>query len=422
MAQPSQTLNYVCRNCRKALNTNGFRIQQSRDLARSFSNSRSLAKTLATFTPTSSPELDALLTSWRKEIFLPSILSPHHQDLVYKVSRKEILTTPPGVNVTVQTALSPSAPNASSAEEETIKLQPMNRWDRPNLMKGFNQFTRHLAENPDAQTWDNLIPFLEGLRIARIETDSKFLPRLARKASDRRVARWNTILTAATMNKRTGVTLAQQALTRELVLGTFQRAAEGQFSNPEPAKTLKRITLLLDAPEHCGGRIPSNTKKTTYADMRRDPTVLAVQAAFAAANVLRTSAGKDVDGTAARCIQKLLLLETAKAGGLLESFRVDVPSTISNEEKWLQSTILTNLSPLYAALALTLKVNMQESLGREKAVKTHVEIQRLLGELETRISAAKGQLVKAEQARKGSKDGFRGMIIMEGLEKTLKSV
>lgn len=422
MAQPSQALSYVCRSCRKALNTDALRAQRSRDLIRSFSNSRSLAKALATFTPTSSSELDALLSSWRKEIFLPSILSPHHQDLVYKTSRKEILTTPPGVSVTVQTAQSPSAPNASSTEEETIKLEPMNRWDRPNLTKSFNLITSHLVENPDAQSWDNLIPFLEGLRIARIEPDSHFLPRIARHASHRDVGRWNTILTAATMSKRTGVTLSHQALTLELVLGTFRRGLESQFSQPEPTKTLQRIILLLDAPEHCGGKIPQDTKHAKYADMRRDTTVMTVQTAFAAAKALRALSGKDADGAVARCIQKLLVLEAAKPGSLLASLNHTLPVKESGKEMWKHNTNLVNLSPLHAALALTNKVNLQASLGKEKAVQVHVEVQKLLRDMESRVSAARSQLVQAQQAEKKQTSKTLGLILSENLESTLKSL
>lgn len=422
MANPSQTLGYVCRSCRKALITNAARNQRSKDSVRLFSNSRSLAKTLATFTPTSSPEFDALLNSWRKEVFLPSILSPHHQDLVYKESRKEILTTPPGVSVTVQTALSPSAPNASVAEEETIKLKPMNRFDRPNYTESFNQITQYLVGNPDAQAWDNLIPFLEGLRLARIEPYPHFLPRIARKASDREVARWNTILTAATMSKRTGVTLAHRALTQELVFGTFQRAIEDKFSRPEPVKTLQRIVLLLDAPEHCGGKIPEDTKKVRFADMRRDTTVLAVQSAFAAAHALRVSSAKDTDGSVARCIQKLLVLEKANPGSLFASINNAAAENTGSKEAWRQNTYLTHLLPLYTALVLTNKVNMQASLGKEKAVQTHVDVQKFLRDIESRVDAAKDELVEAQKSEGTASNKTRGLLFLENVESALKSL
>lgn len=421
MAHSPRTLGYVCRSCRRALGTNAVRIHHPRDAARSFSSSQSLLKTLATFTPTSSPELDTLLNSWRKEIFLPSILSPHHRDLVYKTSRKEILTTPPGVSVSVQPALPPSAPNASSAEEETIKLEPMNLFDRPNLNKSYQNITRLLEENTDAKTWDNLIPFLEGLRHARIETYPHFLPRLARIASTREAARWTTILAAATMSKRTGVTLAHQDLTWELVMGTFHRAVEGGFAHPEPVRTLLRIVLLLDTPEHCGGKIPTSTNKITYADMRHDVSVLAVQSAFAAASVLREQSGKDTDGTATKAIQRLLVLEKATPGRLLASVNEYTADTGRETPFAKQNTILTRLMPLYAAFSLTNKVNMQSYLGKEKSVQTHVEVQRILKDIRSTIDAARSGLNEAKnsQGEKGNEQ-TRGLFLLNGIEGFLK--
>lgn len=418
MTHSLQTLGYVCRSCRKALGTNAIPVRHPRDAARAFSSSPSFLKTLATFTPTSSPELDNLLNSWRKEIFLPSILSPYHRDLIYKTSRKEILTTPPGVSVSVQTALPPSAPNASSAEEVTIKLEPMNKFDKPNVKKGFSNITQQLEENTDAQTWDNLIPFLEGLRVARMELPPHFLPRLARIASTKSVARWNTILAAATIGKRTGVTLAHQELTWELVFGAFQRATEGNFSHPEPAKTLQRITLLLDKPEHCGGKIPASTNKNTYVDMRHDVAVLAIQSAFASAHVLRESGGKDTDGSAVRAIQKLLVLEKATPGRLLASVDESVTVQQRSNEAWKHNATLTKLMPLYAALSFTNKVNTQDFLGKEKSVQTHVEVQRLLKNVKSRVDAARSDLVRSQQS--GENETTRGLSLLKGIEDTLQ--
>lgn len=304
-------------------------------------------------------------------------------------------------------------------EEETIKLEPMNRFDRPHSRKSFNQITQYLAETPDAQAWDNLIPFLEGLRVARIEPDRHFLPRLARKASESQVARWNTILTALTMSKRTGLTLANRDLTHELVLGTLQRALESQFSHPEPDNTLQRIVLLLDSPEHCGGKIPANTKTTTYADMRRDKTVLAVQTTFAAAKALRASSKTDIDGSVADCLQKLLLPDGDGSGSLLAPVNVASETKSRNKPLWKHNATLIKVFPLYSALTLTQKLNAQ---GKEKAFTTSSKAQKMLGDVESRISAAEKGLIKAQNAEKTTSSKTRAQVLLENMKTTLESL
>lgn len=418
MVQSFQSLGYVCHSCRKAL---GTRTQFAQDATRSFTSSRSLSKTLATFTPTSSPELDILFNTWRKEVFLPSIISPHHQDLVYKTSKSELLTVPPGVSVTVQTALPPSAPNASGVGEETIKLEPMNRFDRQNFTKSFNQITQQLYKTPDPQAWDNLIPFLEGLRFARVEPSAHFLPRLARIASSSEVARWNTILTAATMTKRTGVTLSHQALTKELVLGTFQRAVESKFSQSEPEKTFRRIVSLLDAPEHCGGKLPQNKRNVIFTDMRGDKTVLAVQLVFVAARAIRESSAKDMDGSVASCVQKLIALDNFKKGSLSASVQESPSATSPNGEGWRHNIYLTELMPVYAALALAKKVDLEKTLGKGKSVKALAAIQNLLKDLQSKIATAKTNLEKAQKDENKTHKP-RGLLLLDNLEASLKDL
>ena len=226
--------------------------------------------------------------------------------------------------MTVQTALPPNAKSATEAGEENIKLKPMNKFERPAVLKSLRQITDALSKSSDAATWDNLIPFLEGMQVARQPVGHTFIPRLARKANLQGKGRWNTILTAATLAKRTDVRLDQRELTRELILGAHDRGAASAFTNNAPANTVERVVLMLEADEHCGKHHSERIKRMSenesslarkeretlraYTDMRRDPFVVAASLSFASAQAIRDSKGKDTDGAVAKMVQKYLAL------------------------------------------------------------------------------------------------------------------
>ncbi|KAK5096270.1 hypothetical protein LTR70_003091 [Exophiala xenobiotica] len=401
MAQTSQPLGHTPR---------------SRSSIRWFSNSTSRSKTLATFTPTSSSKLDTLFSEWRSKVFLPSILPPHHTKLIYKESKNEILTTPPGVTVTVQTALPPNVKNATEAGEENIKLQPLDMFDRPNVNKSLDQITEALTETSDAATWNNLIPFLEGMQLARQGIGATFLPRLARRANIQGKSRWDTILTAATMAKRTDVRLDLRDLTRELILGAHHRATTAAFANSGPGKTVERIVLMLEADEHCGKhhleKINNLMKKSltqrefamlhAHTDMRRDPFVIAAKLSFASADVLRNSKGKDTDGLVAKTTQQLLTIADSLEGGLIKYIQQHHTKqglkTVKAENKktfWRDNQVLEELSVVHCALGLANKVDMQPTLGKEKNVQVHTAIRRLLDAVVSEVALARSSVVKA---------------------------
>ncbi|KAK5937220.1 hypothetical protein PMZ80_010520 [Knufia obscura] len=421
MAQASQPLGYICRSCRHALKSSStLRTPTS---IRGFSSTPTRSKTLATFTSTSSPELDALLSRWRSEVFLPSVLPPHHTALIYQASKRDILTTPPGVTVTVQTAFPPNAKNASEAEDENIKLQPMNKFDRPSQEASIRQITDVLSKSDDAATWDNLIPFLEGMHVARMSIGQAFVPRLARKANLQGKGRWNTILTAATLAKRTDVRLDQRELTRELVLGAHDRGAVAAFANNAPSKTVERIVLMLEADEHCGKHHSDRVKRMTdgdtslsdkerlilraYSDMRRDPLVVAASLSFASAQAIRDSKGKDTDGTVAKAAQKYLAIVDSLEGGLIQylqeqNMRPRMQKSkkhMENRSWWRDSQVLEELAVIKCALTLANKVDMQPTLGKEKNIQVHSATRKQLDMIQPEIAAA------TTSVRNGSEDG-----------------
>jgi len=443
MTQAARSLGYVCHSCKHALrNSNTLQAPSS---IRAFSSTPGRSKTLATFTPTASPELDALLSTWRSEVFLPSVLPPHHTRLIYQESKNEILTTPPGVTVTVQTVLPPNAKNATEAGEENIRLQPMNKFDRPNVNKTLEQITNALSETGDAATWDNLIPFLEGMQLARQSVGESFLPRLARKANIQGEGRWNTILMAAAMAKRTNVRLDQRELTRELVLGAHHRAAASGFASSEPAKTVERIVLMLEADDHCGKHHLERVKNIkvqdesslsykeqatlrSYTDMRRDPFVVAANLSFASAKAVLRASGKDTDGVVAKTAHQFLAIVDSLDGGVVDYIQqwhkkkqMGTKGQRKTAEWWPQAQALEELSVVHCALGLANKVDMAPTLGKEKNVQVHTTIRRLLDAIAPEIASARSSVKAAPSGQEKNKDR-RCFQLLDAVQGTLKKL
>ena len=318
--------------------------------------------------------------------------------------------------MTVQTALPPNVKNATEAGEENIKLQPLNMFDRPNVNESLNQITEALTETSDAATWNNLIPFLEGMQLARQGIGATFLPRLARRANIQGKSRWDTILTAATMAKRTDVRLDLRELTRELILGAHHRATTAAFANSGPGKTVERIVLMLEADEHCGKhhleRINNLMKKSltqrefailhAHTDMRRDPFVIAAKLSFASADVLRNSKGKDTDGLVAKTTQQFLTIADSLEGGLIKYIQQQHTKQGLKKVKaenmktfWRDNQVLEELSVVHCALGLANKVDMQPTLGKEKNVQVHTAIRRLLDAVVSEVASARSSVGKA---------------------------
>lgn len=315
--------------------------------------------------------------------------------------------------MTVQTALPPNVKDATEVGEENIKLHPLNRFDKPDVNNSLKQITDALSETSDPATWNNLIPFLEGLRLARQDFSAKFLPRLARRANIQGKGRWDTILTAATMAKRTNVRLDHRELTRELVLGAHHRATTSAFANNGPAKTVERIVLMLEADEHCGKHYLERVKKIknqdeesltkreratldAHKDMRRDPFVMAARLSFASANTMRDSKGKDTDGLVAKTSQQFLTIVDSLEGGLIKYMQQQhTDQGLKDREWWRDSQVLEELSVVHCALALANKVDMQPTIGKEKNVKVHSAIRRLLDTVVEEMASARSSVAGA---------------------------
>lgn len=276
---------YVCRSCRHALLTPSPSL--SRQSTRSFSSTRHNAKVLATFEPTSSPEIDTLLSSWRSKVFLPSVLPAYNRRMLRKPKGHDILNTPPGVTVTLQTKRN----DVDGSSEEQIKLEPLHPFDKPHKQTLLDLI--HLLEenSKDAAAWNNVIPLLEGLHESKSHLPINFYARLARAAVTASPRRDGLIVRAAETSDRTGLTLADRGVTRELLIGIHRRAIAKHYQGESENKDLNKLATLVAKEEH-GGKLTTPTQDGRV-NMSNDPLLLAAHLEQAAARVLTTKNNTD---------------------------------------------------------------------------------------------------------------------------------
>lgn len=261
--------------------------------------------------------------TFRTKIFTPGALSKTHRDLIYKTTRHKLLIGDPGVTVTM-------------SDEEELRLLPMSSHDRP---KKKQSLLRLLELLQDGRDWQNLPAFLEGMQLAREELPPGYVERLTRRANAQ--GKTGLMIRCVEMVRKTGVTLADPATTRELMLGIHMMAARSKFTGEDMDKAVRQareIALLMEKPEHCGGRV----WKIGQKDMRKDIVVLAVMLELRAA---RPDLSEDADITLGR-LEKIA--SRVMALWPLQDFTV-------NQEAGPARLQLEGWLPLWAAMKLALK-------------------------------------------------------------------
>ncbi|KIW68328.1 hypothetical protein PV04_04281 [Phialophora macrospora] len=297
MAQPAQPFFHICRTCRQSLRGSSWSKP-----VRSFSTTPAKRKVIPSFSPTSSPEFDELLLTWRNKVFMPAAVESHHRDLMYKTSQQPTLVNEPGVTVTMD-------------DGEEIKLEPRHAFDKPNMQKSLKQLAKFLDGNDSDTYWSNLLPFLKGLVSAQLKLPGTYASKLARKACE--VGKEHIIISAAAKPKEMGISLRQHDVARELMLGLHNHAVLAGFEGPELETISRRaehVARMLEDQLHTGDKL-----REGECDARKDPVVLAVLLELAAERALHRYDGKDEDGQVANYATKLLYLEGRKPVPGLES-------------------------------------------------------------------------------------------------------
>lgn len=156
------------------------------------------------------------------------------------------------------------------SDDEEINLVPMNMHERPNKKVSLQRLLKLLQDGRD---WQNLPAFLKGMHISGQKVSDGYMERFVRRANEQ--GKEGVILRCAEMVEKTGLSLAEPEVTLELMLGTHLRAVEAGFKGEAMDKALRQaqqVALLLERPEHCGGK----TLKKGQVDMRKDVGVLGI--------------------------------------------------------------------------------------------------------------------------------------------------
>lgn len=199
---------------------------------------------------------------------MPAALSPQHKRLIFRRRHDELLNKDPGITVTMD-------------DGEEIRLRPTNEMSKP-ARKGYQtQFLKQLEDSKS--TWNNLLPFLQGIVMARDMPSAHFWEKLTRKAGE--AGREGVLLDCAKSVDKTEFRLSRPGVAREFFIAFHRRAAADGFKGATLEAVWNRaqnVALMLESPDHIQ-RKPNNAseagerqpEESDQADVRSDPTVLA---------------------------------------------------------------------------------------------------------------------------------------------------
>jgi hypothetical protein len=181
---------------------------------------------------------------------------------------------------------------------------PTSPIDKPAKAPSLRRIAELLGTSEDSKRWNNLPAFLEGMQLCKEKLPDGWLEKIVRKANE--VGKSGVIIRCAEMVKKTGVCLADLVITRELMLGVHNSAADAGWEGEElehAAKQAEQIALMLEDAHHCGGKLGKGQE-----DMRRNLGVVGTLLELTAAKALKIDNGKDVEGKVTSYATKLLAL------------------------------------------------------------------------------------------------------------------
>lgn len=232
-------------------------------------------------------------------------------------------------------------------DDEQFLLRPMDHMTRPRKVE-VSDVVKLMKTNKD---WQNIIPFLIGLRTSKRYLDNDRWEWLMRKATEADAL--GIMLECAKQSEKTGLRLKDAGVVGKYFYGLHKKAQAADFQGAATAKALslaQQAAQLLEAPEHVEHDI---TK-----DPRRRPAVIGVLLELSAARALNEFEGRDEDGQVAAYARRLV------ATWPLGSFDAGV----SNWHK-IEDTLQQNI-PIYNGIKLALQVN---SISINKALSSDLK-------------------------------------------------
>lgn len=295
------------------------------------------------FSASSSRELDEALGRFREELFIPFGLSLRQRRLMFRQRYAKKLAEEP---VTVMVTASGRSETATEkAEEEPFQLRPMDATTSPSNSEAAGV----VSLMKTAEDWQkNLVPFLQGLRMARRTVSAARWEWMVRKAAD--AGALGVILECAKQSDRTGLRLTSQGVVQRIFFALHRSAQAADFKGPETAKALSlasQFALLLNSPAHQQRAAAA----AAAADPRRMPLVVGVLLELSAARALDEFGGADGDGSVRSYCRRLLAASPAVAvqtAGPAKS----ASAVGARIDQWLQNNV-----PVLHAMRLAMLVH-----------------------------------------------------------------
>lgn len=286
--QKRSTMASMCTRCALRLQRQAAASQNFSQYNRALSTTPSRSKTVPTFQPTSQPELDDVLASFRTKHFIPRMLPKPQRKLVLGQNNKAYLE---------------ENPQSITLGDEDIKLKWIDaRTEIPNRVRLLKK-ALELMRDGEKQDWNNLPALLAGLHAVDKTPDDRQLAKIIRLAS--RSGRFGTILACLHQADRTGMTMKKEAVLDGVMWAVRElgREQDGAWSKEALEKAIKdanEVGKQLEDKKHGTGSFVRTN------DPRRRPEVLSVFLELVAVYSYRFQDGRDVDGKVKTLTERLL--------------------------------------------------------------------------------------------------------------------
>lgn len=223
--------------------------------------------------------------------------------------------------------------------DEPFLLRPMDPQSRPTKQEA----VQTICLMKTSRDWQNLVPFLTGLRMSnRILTPDRW-EWLIRRANDEADA-LGVILECAKQSGKTGLRLDNKSVVEQLFFQLHRKAQRGDFQDPALSKALGLAQAAVNLMESLEHRASAPSQ-----DPRRNPTVIGVMLELHTARAL--NAARAAGSPNAKDEGGHILAYALRLQGTWSKVNMKQPQTWREAEKQLRDNI-----PIYNALRLALQL------------------------------------------------------------------